>query len=248
MDDSDDTTTLSSVTRRRLLTGTIATMAVWPLQGGAAIAGTLAGNPSFDPALSLWREWKTTYLHTAALCRKQQRLETKLVGRVGFPQAQVHLPDEDVTVTVSWLGDIEELFGDDPALADIRSKAEADLAAHQARWDEADAQIGYSAAKREEQEASDREQNTFDALTHTPATSLSGVAGKLDAILREGESWEDCSDFPWPQVRSALVDVVRIGQALQPGTFMPGGDRKGPYQRRHRDGCCFRVWKAPDGS
>ena len=132
MDDSDNTTTLPSVTRRRLLTGTIATTAAWPLQDGAAIACVLASNPSFDPTLSLWREWNAAYLHTAALCRKQQRLETKLVGRVGFPQAQVHLPDEDVTV--SWLGDIEELLGDDPALADIRSQAEADLAAHQARW------------------------------------------------------------------------------------------------------------------
>ncbi|WP_265518716.1 hypothetical protein [Nitratireductor luteus] len=248
MDDSDDTTTLPSVTRRHLLVGTMATTAAWPLQEGAAIAGTLASNPSFDPALSLWHEWKAAYLHTAALCRKQQRLETKLVGRVGFPQADVYLPDEDVTVTVSWLGDIEELLGDDPALADIRAQAEADLAAHQARWDDADAQIGYSAAKREEQDASDREQDLFDSLTHTPATSLSGVAGKLDAILREGESWEDCSDFPWPQVRSALVDVVRIGQALQPDAFMPGSERTGPYQRRHRDGSCFRVWKAPEGS
>ncbi|WP_306030185.1 hypothetical protein [Stappia sp. MMSF_3263] len=246
MDDSDNTTTLPSVTRRRLLTGTIATTAAWPLQDGAAIACVLASNPSFDPTLSLWREWNAAYLHTAALCRKQQRLETKLVGRVGFPQAQVHLPDEDVTV--SWLGDIEELLGDDPALADIRSQAEADLAAHQARWAAADAQIGYSSAKREEQEASDHEQDVFDSLTHTPATSLSGVAGKLDAILHEGESEEDCSEFPWPQVCSVLVDVVRIGQTLQPDAFMPGSCRKGPYQRRQRDGGSVRVWKAPDGS
>ncbi|MCT7374724.1 hypothetical protein [Chelativorans salis] len=248
MADSDDTTTLPSVTRRHLLLGTMATTAAWPLQDEAAVAGALADNPSFDPALLLWHQWKDAFRSTAALCRKQQRLETKLIGCVGFPQAEVYLPDEDVTVTVSWLEDIEELFGDDPAVADIRVNAEADLAAHQARWNEADAQIGYSSAKRAEQEASDREQDVFDTLTHTPATSLAGVAGKLDAILREGESWEDCSDFPWPQVRSVLVDVVRIGQMLRPNAFMPGSERKGPYQRRHRDGCCFRVWKAPEGS
>jgi hypothetical protein len=228
----------------------IATTAVLPLQYAAAASGALAGHPAVDPALSLWHEWKAAFLNSAALCRKQQHLETKLIGRVGFPCAQVYLPEEDATVTVSWLGDIEELFGDDPALAAIRARAEADLAGHQARWDEADAQIGYSAAKREEQEASDREQDVFDSLIHTPATSLAGVAGKLDAILREGESWEDCSGFPWPQVRSVLVDVVRIGQTLRPDAFMPGSERKGPYQRRHRDGCCVRVWKAPkvDGS
>ncbi|WP_338529441.1 hypothetical protein [Nitratireductor thuwali] len=240
---------MPSVTRRKLLAGAaITTMALPCHNNSTATAGKLSNNPAFDPALSLWHEWKDAFGNTAELCHKQQRLETKLIGRVGFPCADVYLPDEDVTVTVSWLGDIEELFGDDPALADIRARAEADLAAHQARWDEADAEIGYSATKREEQEASDREQDVFDTLTHTPATSLAGVAGKLDAILREGESWEDCSDFPWPQVRSVLVDVVRIGQTLSPNAFMPGSDRKGPYQRRHRDGCCFRVWKAPEGS
>ncbi|WP_420963949.1 hypothetical protein [Brucella sp. IR073] len=37
-----------------------------------------------------------------------------------------------------------------------------------------------------------------------------GVAGKLDAALREGEYFEDCTDFPWPLIRSALGDILRI--------------------------------------
>ncbi len=121
-----------------LLTGTVATATVWPFQNGAAVAGPLASNSACDPALVLWRDWQAAHLNTAALCRKQQRLETQLAEKIGFPRAEVHLPDEDVTVSVSWHGDIEELFGEAPELAELRAQAEADLAAHQARWDAED--------------------------------------------------------------------------------------------------------------
>jgi hypothetical protein len=208
-----------------LLTGTIATTAAWPFQNGAAVAGLLAGNSTFDPTLVLWRDWQAAHLNRAALCRKQQRLETQLAKKIGFPFAEVHLPDEEI-VSISWQGDVEELFGEAPELADLRAKAEADLAAHQARWDAEDMRIGYSAAKRAELAAADHEQELLEVLTATPATTLAGVAGKLDAILREGESFEECEEFPWPQVRSALVDLVCISQALLPDAFMPGSDRR----------------------
>ena len=56
------------------------------------------------------------------------------------------------------------------------------------------------------------EQELVDALTATPATTLGGVAGKLDVVMREGEYFGDCTDFPWPLVRSALDDIVRIAR------------------------------------
>jgi hypothetical protein len=224
-----------------LLTGTVTTAALWPFQNGAAVAGPLAGNSTFDPALVLWRDWQAAYLDTAALCRRQQHLETQLVEAIGFPCAEVYLPDEDATVAVSWHADIEELFGDDPAFAELREQAEADLAAHQARWDTEDKRIGYSAAKRAELAAADHEQQLVEVLMATPATTLAGVAGKLDAVLREGESVEECTEFPWPQIRSALLDLVGIGRARLPGAFMPGGDRRGPYPRRRREAVCPSV-------
>lgn len=224
-----------------LLTGTVATAAAWPFQNGAAVAGPLAEGSASDPALALWRDWQAAYLDTAALCRRQQRLETRLVEAIGFPYAEVYLPDEDATVAVSWQGDIEDLFGDDPALAALRAQAEADLAAHQARWDAEDKRIGYSAARRAELAAADHEQDLVEVLMATPATTLAGVAGKLDAVLRSGESVEECEEFPWPQIRSALVDLVGIGQALQPGAFMPGSDRRAPDPRRRREAVCPSV-------
>ena len=225
MADSDNTRVCPSVTRRMLLTGTVATAAAWPFQNGTAVAGPLTGNSAFDPTLVLWRDWQAAHLNRAALCRKQQRLETQLAKKIGFPCAEVCLPDDKI-VSVSWQEDIEELFGEAPELADLRAKAEADLAAHQARWDAEDMRIGYSAAMRAELAAADDEQELVEVLTATPATTLAGVAGKLDAVLREGESFDECEEFPWPQIRSALADLVCIGQALLPGSFMPGSDRR----------------------
>lgn len=220
MADSDNTRARPSVTRRILLTGTMATAAAWPFQNDAVVTDSLAGNSDFDPTLVLWRDWRAAHLNRAALCRKQQRLETQLAKKIGFPCAEVRLPEEDVPVRISGQWDIEELFSETPELADLRAKAEADLAAHQARWDAEDMRIGYSAAQRAELAAADHEQELIEVLTATPATTLAGVAGKLDAVLREGESCEECDEFPWPQIRSALADLVRIGRALTPGSFM----------------------------
>ncbi|PYE85230.1 hypothetical protein [Phyllobacterium leguminum] len=207
MADSDNNTTLPSVTRRMLLTGTMATTAMLLFETGADAGEALAGNATSDPAMALWRAWQAACLNTIALCEKQQRLETQLINTVGFPHAKVYLPDEEATYFIWWQGDIGDYFGGDP---DIRTKAETDLAAHQARWDAEDERLGYSAAKRAEHAAADRQQELVDALTDTPATTLSGVAGKLDVVLREGQPSEDCTEFPWPLVRSALGDILRI--------------------------------------
>ncbi|WP_292666064.1 hypothetical protein, partial [Mesorhizobium sp.] len=232
-----------SVTRRMLLTGGAAITAMLPFQtGSSAAAGAHTRGAAFDPALALWHEWRSAYLRTAALCRRQQELEKLLVEANGFPKAEVILPDEDVSVTVSWPGDLEDLFGDDPGFADLRGRAEADLAVSQARWDDEDRRIGYSAAKREELAAAEREQELVEVLMATPATTLAGVAGKLDAVLREGESAEDCTEFPWPQLRAALADLDRIGQPRQPaGALMPGSGQRAPYPRKRREDVCMSV-------
>lgn len=239
MADSDDTRVCAAVTRRMVLTGAVATTAVWPLHTDAStrIVGA-------DPALTLWHAWRAAYRRTVAACRKQQRLECRLVNSVGFPCTKVYLPDDDMPVTVYGPEQIEELFGDDPSRAATRAKAEADLAAHQARWDAADRALGYTAARQAEQDAADQAQELFDTLTHTPAVSLAGIAGKLDALLCEGESAEDGSDFPWLHIRAALVDLARIGQAMQPGVFIPGSERSSPYLRRHRKA---QAWAGADG-
>ncbi|MER9282120.1 hypothetical protein NKI58_33965 [Mesorhizobium sp. M0522] len=182
---------------------------------------TLTGNATatnmslFDPALALWREWQTAHRLSERLCREQQRLETRLVESVGFPRATVRLPEgEDVTVHSIEM--LNEVLGKGPDMVALRKKAEADFAAHQVRWDAAAEETGYTAALRAEREAGDRAEELVQAFSAVPDATLAGVAGKLDAVLREGEAWEECSEFPRPQIRSALNDLVRIAQQMIP--------------------------------
>ncbi|MER9661592.1 hypothetical protein [Mesorhizobium sp. M0159] len=213
MADSDNTTTLPYVTRRRVLEGTVVATTAWTLQGNAPASGAGSTNVRSDPALALWREWERVYKQTERLCRRQQRLETRLVESVGFPCVTVRLTEGE-QVTVHSIEMLNEVLGKAPDMAALRDKAEADLAAHQARWDSAAEETGYTAALRAEREACDRAKDLLGAFSTTHATTLAGVAGKLDAVLREGEAWEECSDFPWPQIRTALCDLVRIAEGF----------------------------------
>ena len=74
----------------------------------------------------------------------------------------------------------------------------------------------YAAALRAESEAGDRASGLLERLSRTPATSLAGVAAKLDSVLGEGQPSEDDVEFPWPQIRSALEDLIRIGRLGEP--------------------------------
>ena len=224
MADSETSTSLSTVTRRMLLAGTTLVTAAWTINSFGRSPKNRSGP---DVALQLWFEWNAAYLHTSKLCCKQQDLETHLVGMIGFPRAEVYLPEENRHVSLHSHDKIEEFVGDDPSKAAIRAVAEDELEAHQERWDVADRELGYSVAKQAEATAARREKELIETLMTTPAASLAGVAGKLDAILREGESSIDCPDFPWPFIRSTLVELVRIGQETQPGSFFPGTDRIG---------------------
>ncbi|MER9067614.1 hypothetical protein NKH84_13720 [Mesorhizobium sp. M0902] len=224
MADSDNTTTLPYVTRRRVLAGTVLATTAWTLQGNApASAGST--NVRSDPALVLWREWERVHKQTERLCRRQQRLETRLVESVGFPCVTVGLAEGE-QVTVHSIEMLDEVLGKAPDMAALRDKAEADFAAHQARWDAAAEETGYTAAFRAEREAGEKIQDLLQAFSATPATTVAGVAGKLDAVLREGEAWEECSEFPWPQIRSALSDLVRIAEGF-------GADRARRRRIRH---------------
>jgi hypothetical protein len=210
MADSDDTTTSFSVTRRMLLTSTMATAAILPLEYGTGAQEAMFSNAPYDPAMALWHAWKAACTTAVDLCQKQQTLETQLVETVGFPHAEVYLPDEDVTVALWWEGDIWNYFRRGSDFANIQIQAKTDLAAHQARWDAEDMRIGYSAAVQAERIAAERERKLMEALTATPATTLTGVAGKLDAVLCENECYGESAEFSCQMIRSALDDIVRL--------------------------------------
>ncbi|MBZ9922205.1 hypothetical protein LB579_31485 [Mesorhizobium sp. BR1-1-7] len=214
MGDSDNSMTLPFVTRRRLLAGGMITSTALVLEK-SAFAGSTAATGMPDPALTLWREWETAYKLSERLCCSQQRLETRLVESIGFPRVTVHLPEGE-DVTVHSIAALNEVLGKGPDMAALRENAASDLAAQQARWDAAAEEAGYTAALRAEREAGERAEDLLEAFSTIPATTFAGVAGKLDAVLRVGEAWEECSEFPWSQIRSALSDLVRIARQTMP--------------------------------
>ncbi len=81
MADSDITTTLPFVTRRRK--DEIAVVADGLLD--PATAGEPGRAAAADPAILLARVWRDAHARTLALCRLQQRLETRLAKTVDHP-------------------------------------------------------------------------------------------------------------------------------------------------------------------
>lgn len=204
MGDSDNSTALPSVTRRRLIAGAAAAGTAWPF-GVSAHENTSRKVLREDPALHLCEKWREAHDNTLALCRKQQLLETELVRTVGFPNAQLRLASEDVAPTRSIDGGLG-VFEDDA----IRDLAIDKLAAHQARWDAIDERIGYSRMDCMIRQSEAAEQALLDDLLRSPATTIHGVLAKLSVILFEGEHREDPDDFPWLHIRALRDDLCRL--------------------------------------
>ncbi|PBB64254.1 hypothetical protein CK228_34180 [Mesorhizobium sp. WSM4312] len=206
MDDSDDSMSLSFVTRRRLLAGTATAALAWPVQVKSGAAELRDGSGAADPALVLCGNWQDFHDKTLALCREQQRLETHLVRTIGFPCAKVRLAD-GTELTLHSMEGLNDAYS--PEIEAEWSRAVADFTTHQARWDAADAEIGYSRADELIRQSETAERVLLDNLPQTAATSMEGILAKLLVILHDGEHWEHPADFPWPHIRSVLDDLAR---------------------------------------
>ncbi|MER9291297.1 hypothetical protein NKI71_13710 [Mesorhizobium sp. M0510] len=207
MADSDNNTTLPFVTRRKVLAGTAIAMAA--TQAASFARSDVRSHHAIDPAVAVWDEWQAAWEEAERLCNKQQRLETALIDTVGFPCTTVKLSDGE-SVSVHSVEALQELLGVRPANEAARIQAEAEIVAHQARWDAAAREIGYLTSLRAEREAGERAKVLLEVLSQVPAMSLAGIAAKLDAVLREGEYSLHDDEPPWPQIRSALDDIARI--------------------------------------
>lgn len=212
MADSDNSMTLPLVIRESVLPRTaIATVGSQPVEVADRV---FERDQSTDPAVAAWRQWQAAHQETERLGREQQRLERKLIETVGFPNVMVVLSDGK-TIELHSLETLRDMLRVGSIDLASGAKAEADLLAHQARWDASDRAMGYSATLRAESEAADRAAALLEGLSETPAISLAGVAAKLDAILRDGQPSEDDAEHPWPQIRSALKDIGRISRQTE---------------------------------
>ncbi|MCP9232295.1 hypothetical protein NMG46_18845 [Mesorhizobium sp. LMG 17147] len=215
MADSDHSMTLPSVTRRRLMTQLVAVAGLWPFGAWARESISIKGRQD-DPALRLCESWHEVHRSTLALCRQQQQLETYLVKAIGFPCAKVKLPGGGEK-TVHSVESLDEFYSPENEMA--WGRAFSELAAHQARWDAADAEIRFSSTDELIQRSEEAEQALLDELPLTPACSVEGVLAKLLVILRYGEHWDDSDDFPWRHIRSVLDDLARYHD-IDPATIV----------------------------
>ncbi|MEO3388255.1 hypothetical protein [Mesorhizobium sp. CAU 1741] len=232
MADSDNTRVCSSVTRRLALCGGVATMCGvlgkaaeahrFGLPNGTDAFGVVPTAEPNDPAVSLWREWAVTHEQVRRLGRRQQELEVALAERVDFLGTLVNVPGRGPVLVCS-RNALDRLIGERTDIAALRLQAEAELDQQQARFEAVADEIGYFSCMKAERQAFKRAEALLETMASTQAASLAGVAGKLDAVVRWGEAWaEHSSTFPWQQIRSAHLDVVRLGRQMVPSVFFPG--------------------------
>lgn len=215
MADSDHSRTLPHVTRRTLLAIAAGSLIARVTKANPAVPAT--GDATLDPALSLWRDWTDAHQKACRLGRRQQALERELVSIAGFPTVELRIPGRPEPISASTDADIDRWLGSGDDLAMARASARTALAILRREWDEADERIGYSRIRQEEDDAAEDAEQIAETLWDCPARSMAGAAGKLHATLVIGETSEDCEEFPWPQIRSVLVDLVRLDSAPAPG-------------------------------
>jgi hypothetical protein len=80
----------------------------------------------------------------------------------------------------------------------------------QKQWDEAAAALGFGAVDDELRAALGKERDFVASVPKTKAASLPGVAAKLAMLIQLGEPSPTDTEFPWPELRSALADIARL--------------------------------------
>ncbi|WP_029356751.1 hypothetical protein [Bosea sp. 117] len=208
MADSEISTSLSRPSRRDVLSAALLAIGGTSFNNAPAAARQDGSTP--DAAILAWQSWRAAHRRTLALCRKQQRLESELARTIGFPQAVFAAAELPSPVRISSLRQLDELAADLPSLCMRRAEVAAVLRAHQQRWDDADRVIGYSVARQQEEAASADEECLVARLFAADATSLRGLAAKLDVLIAVGADGAEGRHFPWPELRRIRRDVARL--------------------------------------
>jgi hypothetical protein len=98
-------------------------------------------------------------------------------------------------------------------------------------WMAADREVGYSEALEAEGRAAIVEDQVTETLWDTPAQSIAGATAKLHAIVTKWQPSATSDEYPWPQIRSVVADLLKIdaamsfrGNKLHPPS-PPGGQR-----------------------
>lgn len=208
MADSEISTSLSRPSRRDVLSAALLTVGGTPFNSSSAAAPQ--DDSATDAAVLAWKGWRAAHRRTLALCRKQQRLESELARRIGFPQVVLAAAELPFPVRISSLRQFDELAAGLPSLCLRRAEVADALRVHQERWDNADHAIGYSVTRQEEAAASADEERLIARLFAASATSLCGLSAKLDVLIAVGAEGAEGRHFPWPELRRIRRDVAHL--------------------------------------
>lgn len=188
MADSDNSTTLPFVTRRRKRRIVVFNHSV-PVAKPPAGGAIECAEP--DRAVAVARLWRDAQAKSLSLCRRQQRLETERMRAV-------HSSALSGSVA--------------PTVTHDQTKADAAL------WQRIDGDLDYAQARAAEAQAAQVAEELLEKLARTPAQTPEGVIAKLDVVLREARTHDAPSAFPWPQLRSALADLRRLKVEAEGGS------------------------------
>ncbi len=195
-------------TRRNFLARAAASIAAAPAPIGAVVR--TERSEQGDPVVSLWRDWLVAHRLCGEACRRQQKLETELLREFGsFPRAKVLL-SEDCGFIWAYSGrEIDRLLPNSDQ-DEMRRQARAALAARRSEWKAADKRVGYTRAKKAEEEIAGVEEALARELWSAAPRSAAGVAVKLHSLLEMEDPGSALQEAPWPELRTILADLVRI--------------------------------------
>jgi hypothetical protein len=208
MVDSENSTSLPPVSRRNLLAGIAAT------PGLRAANSAIGSTSASDPVLPLWRLWQRLYAYASGLCERWQKLESRLVHTVGFPQVFIPSPDGGREICAQSHSEIDQAVAAGNCSPELGAALHAEFAARRARWDAEARALGFDEANRQELEAWRKEEEAVREIFRTRAGTLAGIEIKLALMIHLCSAFSDDPEFPLPQLRSTIADVKRLRRAL----------------------------------
>jgi hypothetical protein len=205
MADSENSRTLPSNRYRNLLSDTAHLLSEMAVKRGDE------SNGDTTEALANWAAWSLAHADYSRLCIIQQGLEGEL-----FRTAAVQR-NESLAAAASIHGSAPS---ESEASGDMPPRIESDLALRGRQWEAADEAAGHSRARVAEDAASARAQLLAADLWSVSGQSAVSAMAKLHCLLEQGEPVPGSGEFPWPQIRSALADLL---MATTPNTAtLPG--------------------------
>lgn len=187
--------------RTRRLPGKAKSPESWSTGDGSKPART-----GREPILDLFIEWRRRHRDASRLSRKWQRLEAQLVKAIGFPHVSSISRHSDLPAKAFSHDQIDDLFADHPSQASLHSELDKCLV----HWESEQNKVGLDAVRAEEYEAWDQEHAAANAVFRTRASTLTGVEAKLAVLLKLAITGSSDPKFPWPQLKSVLLDVRRL--------------------------------------